>query len=380
MPNILATGDIHFGLKSHSDQLPSGYTSAENDAIIALETIYNRATQSDIDLIIFAGDITHTNHPTSLVVSYLTEYFNKLSRLGKSIFIIPGNHDKSNYSYSFEFIDSANIENVTVVSSDFLKLKPFDDISLYFVPFVFGNELTNKYSTIQETIKSIIETDSSKKIIVSHFQESSSVAGSESTMISKSIEVMDAGSILGEYSNTMLLLGHIHFHQVYLKSNGIKVCYTGNPYPHDKTDSNQKKGYVIINTNTLDVVFEQIPGIRNFSKVAMTSDKNALEYFKSARIPKNTIFFIENEIKTVTDKVDIDEINELLKPFGSKAVELTNTLEEIKNLIKIDSITQVDFKVKFIEICEKNYKEDLSEEDFKLLLQLGLSRLEAGLL
>lgn len=378
MPNILSTGDIHFGLKSHSDQLPDGFTSAEKDAIQALESFLNRASQPDVDILIFTGDITHTNHPTSLVVAFLTDYFNRLNALGKPIFIIPGNHDRSNYSYSFEFLDSDHLKNVRIISEG-TYCETFYGISIYFVPFVFGSEFINKYNTVQETIRGIIEKDSKRKIIVSHFQESSSVAGSEASMISKSVEVMNMDSVIEDCSYTMLLLGHIHFYQVYKKSNGLTVCYTGNPYAQDKTDSNQQKGFVLVNTENFQTTFVPVTGIRRFNKIKTDSKTNAIDYLKSIRLIPNTIHFIENTIKTITDKINIDEVNEYLKPFNNKAVEVKNTLEEISDLVNSSNTAEIDYYEYFKKICEANYKEELSLEDFELLIALGIKRLEAGL-
>lgn len=370
---IAVLGDLHFGLKTHSDQLSTGFTSCERDAITALEQFYIAASEPDIDMVIFTGDITHTNHPTSLVVSYLTSYFVKLDMLNKPIYAIPGNHDKSNYSHSFEFLKSDHLKNVVVVDDSTVKFSTNDE-DIYFVPFKFGDNPVDKYSSVQEEVSNIISTATKRSIIVSHFQESSSVSGSESVMISKSVELFDADQSTPS-SPVMLLLGHIHHHQVYTKRNGITVCYTGNPYCMDKTDANKIKGFVVVNSNNFSATQIPVTGIRKFVQIHIDTDKDALSYVKSLRIVPNSVFFIDNIIKSAADRVNMSDINDYLKTYNSKVVQLTNSVEELKNLIMTSTESQLNYVDMFKSLCESTYKSELSETEFSLLVSVGSEKL-----
>ena len=65
---ILAFSDLHLGVKTYSKQQIDGLFTAECEARVALEEIYQRISKPDISLIIFCGDWFDNNiiytHPS----------------------------------------------------------------------------------------------------------------------------------------------------------------------------------------------------------------------------------------------------------------------------------------------------------------------------
>lgn len=297
---LLSFADLHFGVRSYSNQLSSGFFSAEEDAMIVLDKIFERASQSDIDRVIVPGDITHTNKPTSLVVKFLTNWLYRIDELGKPFDFVPGNHDDSVYAHSIAFISELKLKNVNMIDRALLhnpaRLSTaeipsvrWNDWEIVFAPYftVSSNSLKDKNEAAYSLVRDCLTLAQKKTIVVAHVQESSAKLGSEQVMISKGVDIINTDNYAKE--DIILLTGHIHRHQIYKKGN-ITVCYPGSPYYMDVTDADQQKGYVLIDTDG-SIKFEQIQGIRKFQHYRIAENVNPVEFLKGMRLQKNQVMF-----------------------------------------------------------------------------------------
>jgi len=336
---ILNFSDLHFGCKTHSQQLPSGYVTTEEVCIDICEQLLVEAAKPEIKMIIFSGDLCHTNHPTTLVIDYLISFFKRLDELGKPVIGIPGNHDASNYAHSFIFLRQLGLKHLFIYddlntpalfNTDLYKTK------IYLLPFVFGSNPVNKYNSVREKFEEILNSISpdEKAIVVSHFQESSCSTGSESSLVSKSVESIDIDCIIpsGTY-NVMCLLGHIHMHQYYKKLNGINVVYPGSPYPIDKADCNQQKGFIIVDPDEMAFQFKPLKQLRNFIKYTIPSSTSILDFFSKVRISKDSFIFVDKEINSDTECENIDIINQALQAKQSTCVSIKYIRKDIQKMI-----------------------------------------------
>jgi DNA repair exonuclease SbcCD nuclease subunit len=263
---ILSIADIHLGHKLYSSILDNGLTTAEEDTRAALDKVYERASALDIEMIICAGDFFHVSKPSSENIRWAITWVKKMDSLGKPVYIIPGNHDVSAYWNSLVFLKSLYVRNVVLVDQDILKIDWVRG-PIYFVPFLSPESTKNKYATTLEALNSLstIIDPTDKNIIVTHIQEAASKISSESTMISRGIETinMDYFSKV-PCTDTILLSGHMHMHQIYTK-NGITIVYPGSLTYTESTDCGQKKGYVLIDHDGT-IKFEEIQGVRKYKQ------------------------------------------------------------------------------------------------------------------
>ena len=380
--SILAFGDLHLGLKAgYSSQLDSGFVSSEAEAIKAMDYILERSSKDDIDIIIFTGDLTHTNHPTNLVTEKIQDWIIAMDGLNKPVYLITGNHDLSTYSHSFSFItpliQRGLLHNIHLIDNGVCNIN-YGTHQIWFVPFVWG-EATEKYKTVQESIRDILAVNKSNVMIVSHFQESNAASGSEAAMISKSTEKFDLDETVDKYNNVQFLLGHIHQYQQYTKQNGIKVCYTGNPYYHDKTDCNKPKGFVTIDDD-MNIKFETVPGLLKFNSYSIPVGTDPETFFASTRTFPNTVVYVENNIDNPVDAISDYTLSKILTQYNVKLADVKNVLVENSTKVVVDYTGNKDFRETFRDAVKATYNDNpFSDEKLKAIFNVGDDLLtEAG--
>lgn len=363
--SLLFFGDVHYGLKSYSTVDSDGKYTAELDCMNALETIYERCKQPDIEIIIMGGDFFHQPNNTSLNIKSVIFWFNKMEALNKKFILIPGNHDTSSYANSLIFIKELGYRNIHLIekyNKDFFV--QFGKYKIFFVPYELNSSSKEKDTLLYSNINECMEQVGDNSIIVSHLQESSCRIGSEKIMISKSVSSIDANT----NKNIIMLLSHIHLQQKYMKGS-TTVCYSGSINCSDVSDTGIDKGYVLINENG-EITFEPILNIRKFIKHVLTKEEDVIEYFQNKRLPVSSVNFLEH-----VEDFDITKLTEI---FKSKEVMLgwAHKIKENKSIDKIEISTETkDNYSMFNEYINKKYelnpelkyKDDIINEGTKFI-------------
>lgn len=313
---LLAFGDSHLGVKTYSTQDTDGFYTAEKDSINSLEEIYTRCKKGDITHIVGLGDICHTNNPTNSVIEYLVNWILRMDALGIPFEIIPGNHDDSFYHHSLNFIHSLPTKNVQLVDAR-LKLNQeeqftyskWNDWTIFFAPYSSSYNLKQKNEITYTKVETLLKQAPSKSIIVSHIEEASCKLGSESQIIAKGVDIIDIDNI-HETKDIILLTGHIHLPQTYKKGHAT-ICYPGSTICIDSLDSNQRKGYVLIDKEGT-ITREYFTTTRRFVRYDVPANTNVFDYFKTFRLPSNEVVFI-----TTVDTGQRYDETQLSKMFAS---------------------------------------------------------------
>lgn len=384
---ILCCGDIHLGYKGHSQQLPHGLVTAEDICIDILGQLLTAFKNDEVSSMVFVGDLCHTSHPSPLIIDYLIKWFKDLDAVGKPAWFIPGNHDVSSYAHAFIYIRQLSFKNICVIDAlsddNYVKLG-LTDTTLHMVPFVFGTDKANKYNTVQEYCASVLsQCKSGNHIIFSHFQESEATLGSESALISKSVEALNMDEYDVSNASVLCVLGHIHKHQFYTKANGIKVVYTGNPQPIDKSDCNQQKGYLLVDEFTLNYQFKPLKQLRNFTQYKIGADTEIIDYLSKVRVPRNSYIFIDKVISTDADRViDYTDINKLLAMTNSKIEDIKFIRADVQSLICTASATTLNTQAiytLFKDMSDIEIKQKYADSDYAVYLDDTKEVIEATL-
>jgi DNA repair exonuclease SbcCD nuclease subunit len=343
--SILAFSDIHLGDKSNSVQGKDGLSTTEREARIAMEAVYERAKQSDIDLLICCGDIYHTSHPTAKNIEYLIDWLHRVDALGKTFYIITGNHDSGVYSNSILFVKQLRLKHTFLIDtiSEAASHILWNTWSIYFVPFISGSTAKDKTGPIYQHVKNTLAGCNERSIIVTHVYDSDVAVGSEATMIARFTETIDFDAF--SKKDIIMLLGHAHRNQTYTKKSGITICYPGSLYYANKDDANQSKGYILI-TSDGSIYFEPIVGLRAFVSYTIPEGQDAIEFINNTRIGQNKTVFL-----TVTQKDRISEtvLREALNNRGC-------TLGNVKYRTPSSAAVNID-----IDIEDKDYYKVLSD-------------------
>jgi len=290
---ILSFTDLHLGLKHQSKQEHSGLYTSEVEAYKCLDYIYEYCKDPihKITLVIFKGDWFHTTTPAAIHYKETIKWLTKCNELSIKFIFIPGNHSCTVFSNCLSFIKELGLQNIMLYDSlDELNHFVHEDYNLYFIPYKYSESMKERDVNVESSFKNTItKITTSNNIVISHVQETSAKIGSESLMIAKGVELIDMQDITNV---NLILLGHIHRHQIYNKNN-MTVVYTGSTYYQDKSDVNQQKGFCVIE-NLQTVKFVAIPTIRKYHKVSVNSAilENLTPLFTSRKLlPKDVIYF-----------------------------------------------------------------------------------------
>lgn len=94
MLNIAHLSDLHLGYsQGRKKTSESGYNIRENDGYVAYSRVIDQIIDSDIDVVLIAGDMFHSPRPKNHTIQIAQEGLRKLSAAGMDIYIIAGNHD-----------------------------------------------------------------------------------------------------------------------------------------------------------------------------------------------------------------------------------------------------------------------------------------------
>lgn len=315
---ILIYSDIHIhNFQGSEDRLDNG--------IQALDAIYKTAADFNCEYIFFGGDLYHLhgNLPT-LVVNKLAKYFSELKK-AIATFAISGNHDQSTANFFHKPAVTA-LEHIERLAGGFNvidnSVKEVSDFKVYGIPYY--RDSNHFYQALSSLIESSPLSSLKRNYLLIH-QTPDGIGNSIiPTDINPSNELFSGFDYV--------FCGHIHTRQR-LAPNFVVV---GSPIHQDKSDYGQKKGVLILDTETNVLAFKHLEGFP--------------EYTKATDIPEEEQAKVQPEF-LITDP----EIPEKFKNLGA----------ETTNFLNFDNLEEI-FSLYFTEVGETS----------KARLQAGLSLLK----
>jgi len=363
---IMFFADAHLEHRLYHEYTDNFLTTSEVDSRIALDGVYKRASQSDIELIIFGGDYFHVSKPSTENIRWMQEWFKNMDSLDKPFYVIPGNHDVSSHSHSLVSLHSLGLKNIFLLEHTVSKIT-WNDWNIYFLPFLCPKSSKNKYASTLHELNSVFKhlNPLERNLVISHVQERESKLGSESGFIARAVDIIDLDNEV-EYENTTFLMGHIHRAQAYKKRNGINVIYPGSLSYLEHTDCGQRKGYVLISKNG-DIDFESIPGIRVYKRYMISEDKNIFDFFDSIRMSNNDVVFIDVESE---ESLLETEVREYLKGRGCSLGKIRYAVKGDDNIV-VPEILSVNPLLSLEEFLSLYFKDNPTFDWRNKILSLG---------
>ena len=241
------------------------------DYIRSLDAIVDYIQCNKIDIVIFAGDLFHTNNPQPDIVVEVSKRISIIKDCC-SLYMIPGNHDirRINTSTILDLYPLMSSDNVIVADS--ASIHTVQDIPIVSLPYEnikFENG-SSKSAYYRKLLKSMKCTDG---ILVAHMTLQGAMYGEERNYSFDKDDVnLDA---LCDNDWIYIALGHIHKHQI--MSEEPLTVYSGSIERVSFNEEGQSKGFIVldISDDAIDFNFVELD-TRKFMTIELdvTKTKN----------------------------------------------------------------------------------------------------------
>lgn len=251
---LLHLGDIHLGKNVNE-------FSMIDDQRYILAKILGIVEENDIDAVLIAGDVYDRAVPSEEAVKLLDWFLTAVSHMGKSVFMISGNHDSDErLQFGRELLRAKGVHiagRYDGVVEHIEMEDEFGPLRVWLLPYVKASRVahffpegdTSTYDAAFRTALAVCDVNENERnvILVHQFvtgkSEEPILAGSESTMVSVGTVEKISSDCFDKFD--YVAMGHIHGCQ----SVGRESCrYAGSPlkYSLNQREIESKKTVPII--------------------------------------------------------------------------------------------------------------------------------------
>tara|TARA_R100000656_G_scaffold42729_1_gene35297 strand:- start:845 stop:2113 length:1269 start_codon:yes stop_codon:yes gene_type:complete len=415
---ILHTSDWHLGKKLFK-------VSRLEEQSLFLNWLENILVDQHIDALIMAGDVFDTPHPPHDALELYYSFLSRISKLGKSIFIIAGNHDSGRFlqaPQSFLKLQGVHVVGRFPNGVDF---KPSDHVftlsnegknwHIHLLPFFRSHEvleyvqnqklispeefprvmLENPEQLIEAGIVDVLQKfiesepagEQKQRILVAHHLFGGfRLAGSEQSVSISGLDGLPTGLWGLPYHD--LALGHIHQKQE-LRKTEPRAIYPGSPIRFRFNEARDKRVSLLDWSDAkIEQSFIDIPEFRPVISVKLEGEFFAKELISILNEQKSSFGLpglLEVKLKVAGASSGIaDQVREALKssehPWELLSLQLEGASQELKGEDKERAHVISNFNSGAANIEElfnlyykKKYPQEKATtqliEDFKLLIE-----------
>lgn len=316
---LLFIGDVHI-----ADSPPSRRKESYKEEILTkLLEIVQIANSSNVDYVLFAGDIFHHKEPRKVSHRLVQEVINVFSEFDTKVLILVGNHDITHGQLS-----SLQKQPLGVVGStpgvellEWNAVDLGDGVFLHPIPGVHG---------VDSSVYKIKKPKNSKKnIIVAH----------QSIVPDKSLE-----------KSILQTLPHIHNSYDVAKITDADLILYGHQHRQDGIYTRGEK--IFINMGAIcrgNMTGEEQSRHPTITLIEVT-DKISYEPIKLKNVkPVEEVFYVEEYYEEKAHRADIDEAIKRLKSTAVKEFSLESVISDISNRSDVES----QVKDKAVDLLEQ---------------------------
>lgn len=324
----LITGDLHLGLMVDGFLVNGRTNSRLIEQMKIIGDMIDYMLINGVELFIVAGDIFHTNRPTSLCLSMFIDKINKIVSCGIEVIIIGGNHD-------FNMSGASSIEPIKEAYVNNDKVHVFSDIphvlyGMLFVPYFSDDKRKNVTNKVDELMCKF-----GPKYMIGHASIGGAVVGTEDFMIanSKSSFINIPNGI------SRVMLGHIHKPQEFFVGK-IPIDYTGSIISIDFGERDDNKSFMVFDdkNNTIERI-----DIDNIKYIQVEILEDDIDKYDWGSLKNKVVKVI---INNYTGKCSIVDIEHRLKDiymircikFNKKDDDRDKIIDNAFNLSPIDAL------------------------------------------
>ena len=361
---ILHTSDLHIGKRVKE------FSMLDEQRFI-LNQILTTAEDEQPDAIILAGDIYDKSVPSAEAVSLFDDFLVSLARLGKSIFIISGNHDSpERISFASRIMQASKIYLSPVYDGTIRPVILPDgesEVAFYLLPFIkpsvvlhYADEGTDikTYDDAMRYVVSKMDIDKSRRnILIAHQYVTGAERSESEDMVIGGLDNVDA-SVFAPFD--YVALGHLHRPQ-YCGRETIR--YSGSPLKYSFSEVFDKKSVTIIEINAgqAPVVTEHaLTPLHEWYALRGTYDELTARDYYDGKGYQDAYVSI-----TLTDEDDIPDGMRKLRTIYHRLMELSydnkRTRAGMTNIGKPMNVNELNPIELFGELFEKQNAQPLTD-------------------
>lgn len=303
---LALVSDLHFGVHRNSE------THLKSQQRFFYEQFIPYIQENNIETVIVPGDVFDSRNSINVKIIYeVHKLFSTLNDICQT-YVIVGNHDlyytTNSDVHSLKMLEQ--FKNVRVVEEN--KKVKIDNIDVYMVPWIVDES---------SFVKSISKVKAD--ICIGHFE----ITGFKMNKY-KVNELGLNPKIFSHFKK--VFSGHFHLKGTQ-KHKGAEITYVGSPYAMDRGDTNESKGFIVLDTETLE--HEQVNNEVSLKYVKIEYPEPIVE----DRIKGNVVDVYVNYDENYKEKDFQKYIEQIQKfdPIGNVNVKIVNNFlsgEEISNL------------------------------------------------
>ena len=361
---ILHTSDLHIGKRVKE------FSMLDEQRFI-LNQILTTAEAEQPDAIILAGDIYDKSVPSAEAVSLFDDFLVSLARLGKSIFIISGNHDSpERISFASRIMQASKIYLSPVYDGTIRPVILPDgesEVAFYLLPFIkpsvvlhYADEGTDikTYDDAMRYVVSKMDIDQSRRnILIAHQYVTGAERSESEDMVIGGLDNVDA-SVFAPFD--YVALGHLHRPQ-YCGRETIR--YSGSPLKYSFSEVFDKKSVTIIEISAgqAPVVTEHaLTPLHEWYALRGTYDELTARDYYDGKGYQDAYVSI-----TLTDEDDIPDGMRKLRTIYHRLMELSydnkRTRAGMTNIGKHMNVNELNPIELFGELFEKQNAQPLTD-------------------
>ena len=361
---ILHTSDLHIGKRVKE------FSMLDEQRFI-LNQILTTAEAEQPDAIILAGDIYDKSVPSAEAVSLFDDFLVSLARLGKSIFIISGNHDSpERISFASRIMQSSKIYLSPVYDGTIRPVILPDgesEVAFYLLPFIkpsvvlhYADEGTDikTYDDAMRYVVSKMDIDKSRRnILIAHQYVTGAERSESEDMVIGGLDNVDA-SVFAPFD--YVALGHLHRPQYCGRAT---IRYSGSPLKYSFSEVFDKKSVTIIEINAgqAPVVTEHaLTPLHEWYALRGTYDELTARDYYDGKGYQDAYVSI-----TLTDEDDIPDGMRKLRTIYHRLMELSydnkRTRAGMTNIGKPMNVNELNPIELFGELFEKQNAQPLTD-------------------
>lgn len=230
--NEIILGDIHIGARNDCPVM------RESQLDFMENVLFPYITENDIKTIWQLGDLfdrrRYTDHET--MHEWITRFFEPLERANVNMITLLGNHDlyyRNRLDLNTSSLLLRSFKNIRIID------KPTDVGDFFVVPWL-------NHENIDEFAESLVKTE--KSICLGHFEINGFPMHNSGHLCNSQITPKFFSKFQDVYSG--------HFHH---SSKIGNISYIGSPYDMSWGESDQKKGFVVMNKDDFSTQFIENP-------------------------------------------------------------------------------------------------------------------------
>ena len=370
---ILHTSDLHIGKRVNE------YAMLEEQVYI-LKQIVDIARKEQPDAIILAGDIYDKTVPSAEAVSVLDDFLASLASLGKSVFIISGNHDSAErIAFGSRIMEASRVYLSPVYTGSITPVVLNDgkvEVAFYMLPFIKPS-LVQHYAAEEVQLKSYdeavryvigqMDVDKHRRnVLIAHQYITDAERSESEDMTVGGLDNVDATAF---DAFDYVALGHLHRPQCCGKET---VRYSGSPLKYSFSEVHDKKSVTIVEMEKegeVKLTEHPLTAMHDWHDLRGTYDElTAKPYYEGKGYEEDFVRI------TLTDEEDIPDGMRKLKTIYHRLLELRYDnkrtqagLVEIGQPLIINELQPIDL---FGELYEKQNAQLLTDEQKQYLNNL----------